>query len=186
MKQYTIIGGVNGVGKSSFTGVLKGSRTDLGIIIDVDQITAKLGAGALAGGKAALKKINECIDKGVSFTQETTLSGRKTEATAKRCQELGYRVQLFYIGLDTHTESLARIQNRVRRGGHNIPEDDVERRFAGRWEAVSKVLPYCDEAEFYDNDNGFVKVAEYRNGELIPMGNHRPKWLLELMDYLHE
>lgn len=186
MKIYTIIGGVNGVGKSSFTGVLKGSRTDLGMIINVDQITAKMGAGALAGGKAALKKINECIDKGVSFTQETTLSGRKTEATAQRCRELGYNVRLFYIGLDTAAESLARIQNRVRRGGHDIPEDDVERRFAGRWEAVAKVLPYCDEAEFYDNDNGFLKVAEYRNGELIPMGSHRPQWLTELMGYLHE
>ncbi len=186
MKQYTIIGGVNGVGKSSFTGVLKGSRTDLGMIIDVDQITAELGAGPLAGGKAALKKIGECIDKSVSFIQETTLSGYKTEATARRVRELGYHVRLFYIGLDTAAESLARIQNRVRRGGHDIPEDDVQRRFAGRGEAVAKVLPYCDEAEFYDNDNGFVKVAEYRNGELIPIGFYRPKWLTELMDYLHE
>lgn len=184
MKVYTIIGGVNGVGKSSFTGVLKERSTDLGIVVDVDRITAELGAGSLAGGKAALKKINECIDKGVSFTQETTLSGRRTEATAQKVKELGYHVRLFYIGLDTATESLARIANRVRRGGHDIPDDDVERRFAGRWEAVSKVLPYCDEAEFYDNDNGFVKVAEYRNGELRPVGTHRPHWLTELADYL--
>ena len=127
MKTYTIIGGVNGVGKSSFTGVLKERSTDLGIIIDVDKITAEMGVGALAGGKAALKKINECIDKGVSFTQETTLSGRKTETTAQKVKELGYHVRLFYIGLDTAAESLARIQNRVRRGGHDIPENDVER-----------------------------------------------------------
>lgn len=184
MKTYTIIGGVNGVGKSSFTGVLKERSTDLGIIVDVDKITAEMGGNALAGGKAALKKIDECIDKHVSFTQETTLSGRKTETTAKQVKELGYRVRLFYIGLDTATESLARIQNRVRRGGHDIPENDVERRFAGRWEAVAKVLPYCDEAEFYDNDNGFVKVAEYRNGELRRVGNHCPKWLNELKEYL--
>ena len=184
MKTYTIIGGVNGVGKSSFTGVLKERSTDLGIIVDVDKITAELGAGAIAGGKAALRKINECIEKGVSFTQETTLSGRKTEATAKQVAELGYHVRLFYIGLDTAAESLARIENRVRRGGHDIPEDDVERRFAGRWEALAKVLPYCDEAEFYDNDNGFVKVAEYRNGELRTIGSRRPKWLGELLEYL--
>ena len=50
MKTYTIIGGVNGVGKSSFTGVLKERSTDLGIIVDVDKITAELGAGAIAGG----------------------------------------------------------------------------------------------------------------------------------------
>ncbi len=184
MKTYTIIGGVNGVGKSSFTGVLKERSTDLGTIIDVDKITAELGGNPLDGGKAALRRISECIEKGVSFTQETTLSGRKTEATAKQVAQLGYCVRLYYIGLDTVEESLARIENRVRRGGHNIPDDDVNRRFAGRWEAVSKVLPYCDEAEFYDNDNGFVKVAEYRNGELRTVGNRCPKWLNDLQQYL--
>ena len=168
MKNYTIIGGVNGVGKSSFTGVLKERSTDLGVIVDVDKITADLGGNTLESGKAALRKLRECIDKGISFTQETTLSGRKTEATAKQVRELGYHVRLFYIGLDSAEESLSRISNRVKRGGHDIPRDDVVRRFAGRWEAVGKVLPYCDEAEFYDNDNGFVLVAEYRNGSFAP------------------
>ena len=184
MKNYTIIGGVNGVGKSSFTGVLKERSTDLGVIVDVDRITAELGGNTLEGGKAALRKLRECIDKGISFTQETTLSGRKTEATAKQVRELGYHVRLFYIGLDSAEESLSRIANRVKRGGHDIPHDDVVRRFAGRWEAVGKVLPYCDEAEFYDNDNGFVLVAEYRNGELRPVGSRRPQWLMELLQYL--
>ena len=184
MRTYTIIGGVNGVGKSSFTGVLKERCTDLGIIIDVDKITAELGGNALAGGKAALKKINECIEKGVSFTQETTLSGRRTETTAREVVEKGYRVRLYYIGLDSAAESVSRIANRVKRGGHDIPTQDVERRFAGRWEAVSKVLPYCDEAHFFDNDNGFVEVAEYKNGELLLVGDLRPAWVLELQQYL--
>ena len=184
MRTYTIIGGVNGVGKSSFTGVLKERCEDLGQIIDVDKITAELGAGSLAGGKAALTRIESCIEKKVSFTQETTLSGYRTEATAKKVKDLGYAVRLFYIGLDSIDESLVRIQNRVKRGGHNIPAEDVERRFQGRWEAVAKVLPYCDVAEFYDNDNGFIKVAEYRNGELRKVGNHSPKWLRELMAFL--
>lgn len=184
MKTYTIIGGVNGVGKSSFTGVLKEQSTDLGYIIDVDKITAELGGNALTGGKAALSKIRDCISRGVSFTQETTLSGYKTEATAKQVKELGYRVRLFYVALDTVQESLERIQNRVNRGGHDIPHDDVLRRFSCRWEAVAKVLPYCDEAEFYDNGNGFVKVAEYRNGEVRTIGSYEPKWLLELQECL--
>lgn len=184
MKNYTIIGGVNGVGKSSFTGVLKERSTDLGVIVDVDKITAELGGNTLAGGKAALRKINECIEKGISFTQETTLSGRRTEATAKQVRDLGYHVRLFYIGLDSAEESLLRIANRVKRGGHDISQEDVLRRFEGRWEAVAKVLPYCDEAEFYDNDNGFVLVAEYRNGELRTVGSRHPQWLAELMAYL--
>ena len=178
MKTYTIIGGVNGVGKSSFTGVLKEQTTDLGIIIDVDKITAELG------GKAAFAMIRDCINRNVSFTQETTLSGYKTEATAKEVKELGYHIRMFYVGLNTLSESLVRIDNRVRRGGHDIPKDDVQRRFSGRWEAVAKVLPYCDEAEFYDNDNGFVKVAEYCNGELRTVGNRTPNWLSELQNHL--
>lgn len=181
MKIYTIIGGVNGVGKSSFTGVLKESRTDLGVIIDVDRITAENGGSALAGGKVALGMIRECLAKGVSFTQETTLSGYKTEATAKQAREAGYHVRLFYVALDTATECLSRIENRVKRGGHDIPHEDVIRRFSGRWEAVKKVLPYCDEAEFYDNDNGFVKVAEYRGGQIRPVGDYRPQWLCQLL-----
>ena len=184
MKTYTIIGGVNGVGKSSFTGVLKERTMDLGTIIDVDKITAELGGNPLAGGKAALTKIRDCITRNVSFTQETTLSGYKTEATAKQVKELGYHVRMFYVGLDTLDESLLRIQNRVRRGGHDISNDDVSRRFSARWESLAKVLPYCDEAEFYDNDNGFVKVAEYRNGELRTVGDRIPNWIMELQNYL--
>ena len=179
MRTYTIIGGVNGVGKTSFIGVLKEHTTDLGIIVDADKMTTELGVGAQ-------KKINECIDKGVSFTQETTLSGPEMETTAQKVKELGYHIRLFYIGLDTASESLARIANRVRRGGHDIPDNDVVRCFRGRWEALEKILPYCDEAEFYDNDNGFVKVGEYRNGELRTIGKHCPQWILDLQNYLSE
>lgn len=186
MKTYTIIGGVNGVGKSSFTGLLKEQRSDLGIIIDVDKITAELGGNTIAGGKAALKEIQSCIDKGISFTQETTLSGRRTEATARRLSEKGYQIRLYYIGLNSAAESLTRIANRVQRGGHDIPTQDVQRRFAGRWEAVAKVLPYCTSAEFYDNGNGFALVAEYRNGELRNVGSFVPAWLRELREYLEK
>lgn len=184
MKLYTIIGGVNGVGKSSLTGVLKSRTTDLGVIVDVDKITAQLGGSALEGGKAALRLIEDCLGKGVSFTQETTLSGRRTEETARRAREAGYSVRLYYVGLDTVEESRRRIANRVARGGHNIDSGDVERRFASRWESLAKILPYCDEAAFYDNDNGFVEVAAYRNGELILEGDYRPAWITELETYL--
>ena len=184
MKVYTIIGGVNGTGKSSLTGVLKVQRSDLGQIIDVDRITAENGGSAILGGKIALARIAECLDRGLSFTQETTLAGRKTELTAKDARERGYSVRLYYIGLDSAEECLARIENRVRHGGHDIREEDVLRRFAGRWEAVAKVLPYCDEAYFFDNYNGFVEAAEYLNGELTVKGSRPPAWVLELAAYL--
>ena len=184
MKIYTIVGGVNGTGKSSLTGVLKAQLNDLGVIVDVDRITAQVGGSAIQGGKIALERITDCLNKGISFTQETTLSGRKTEATAAQAKAQGYFVRLYYVGLDTPEECLQRIENRVKHGGHDIREEDVLRRFAGRWEAVAKVLPYCDEARFFFNFNGFVEVAEYKNGELITKGDKLPAWLIELKEYL--
>ena len=184
MKVYTIVGGVNGTGKSSLTGVLKTQTTELGVIIDVDKITAQNGGSALQGGRIALERIRECLDKGVCFTQETTLSGRKTEATAAEAKEKGYTVRLYYVGLDSVEECLQRIENRVAHGGHDIRETDVLRRFAGRWEAVAKVLPYCYEAHFFDNYNGFVEVAEYVNGEMILKGSNPPTWVRELETFL--
>ena len=181
MKLYTIIGGVNGCGKSSLTGALKAERSDLGLLIDVDKLAAQLGS-PVEGGKAAVRKIDECLEKGISFTQETTLSGARTERTIRRAKERGYTIRLYYIGLDTMEESLGRIANRVAKGGHDIPKEDVERRFQSRFTDVLRVLPYCDEARFFDNDNGFVDVAEYRNGELTPRVSTPPRWLLELME----
>lgn len=181
MKLYTIIGGVNGCGKSSLTGALKAERSDLGLLIDVDKLAAQLHS-PVEGGKAAVRKIDECLEKGISFTQETTLSGARTERTIRRAKERGYAIRLYYIGLDTMEESLGRIANRVAKGGHDIPREDVERRFQSRFADVLRVLPYCDEARFFDNDNGFVEVAEYRNGELIPRVSTPPRWLLELME----
>lgn len=172
MKIYTIIGGVNGVGKSSLTGVLKSCMTDLGVIVNLDN------------GENAVRLIEDCIAKHVSFTQETTLDRHRIRQTARRVRDAGYSVRLFYVGLDTAGESLRRIANRVSKGGHDVPSGDVERRFLHRWAAVAEILPYCDEAVFYDNDNGFAEVASYRNGELVLEGDYRPCWIVQLAETL--
>lgn len=186
MKVYTIIGGVNGCGKSSLTGCLKRERTDLGRIIDVDRLNAQYG-NIVEGGKAAVQEITHCLELGVNFTQETTLSGVRTMKTARRARELGYYIRLYYVGLNSAQESLERIRNRVRKGGHNIPEADVVRRYQRRFHDLAGILPYCDEAVFYDNYNGFQVVAEYQNGEIIPQTEALPNWLLDFRDWLiHE
>ncbi len=184
MKTYTIVGGVNGCGKSSLTGVLRTEIDNLGKIIDVDKITAACGGNLLEGGKKAVTLIDECLEKEICFTQETTLSGRKTLDTIKRAISKDYNIRLYYVGLDTMQESLLRIENRVKRGGHNINTETVKNRFSKRFNDLIAVLPYCNEATFYDNDNGFVTVAKYKNGELYPIGQYSPKWLKELIEKL--
>ena len=180
MKLYTIIAGVNGAGKSSLTGALRSERTDLGVIIDVDKITAELKS-PITGGKTAIVRMDEAIRRGISFTQETTLSGKRTEKTIRKARDRGYTIRLYYVGLDTAEESIGRIQNRVAKGGHHIPKTDVLRRFKHRFSDLIRVLPYCDEAVFFDNENGFAEVAEYRNGQLMPKGKKPPQWLRMLI-----
>ena len=183
-KVYTIIGGVNGTGKSSFTGARRSDNPNMGVVIDVDKITALNKVFPIEGGKMALYFIDNCLEEGLSFTQETTLAGRRTEVTASKAKELGYFVRLYYIGLDTPEECLKRIANRVARGGHDIGEVDVRRRFAERWKAVKKILPFCDEAFFFDNDNGFVEVAEYIDSAFSLKGETHPQWVRELSETL--
>ena len=114
MKTYTIVAGVNGCGKSSLTGVLRTEIDNLGKIIDVDKITAMCGGNTLEGGRQAVEIIEDCLDKEICFTQETTLSGKKTLNTIKRAIEKDYYIRLYYVGLDTLQESLQRIENRVK------------------------------------------------------------------------
>ena len=93
-------------------------------------------------------------------------------------------MRLYYVGLSSIDESLKRIANRVQKGGHDIPPEDVSRRFSTRFHDIAEVLPYCDEAVFYDNENGFKAVAEYSNGEITTKGEPLPKWITDLSDYL--
>lgn len=185
MKIYTIIGGVNGVGKSSLSGVLSAENTDLGIIIDTDKLTAENGGDRLKGGKLAIERINDCLKKGVNFTQETTLSGVRTLKTILKAREHDYFIRLYYVGVNSSAESIKRIKNRVEKGGHNIPSEDVERRYIKRFEDLSKILPYCNEVRFFDNENGFTEKAEYKNGSLLTKGGSVPDWIKKLADYMN-
>ena len=101
MKRFTIIGGLDCVGKSSFTGVLVRKTDDLGLIIDTDKLNAEFDGDRIEGGKKAIKLMEECLEKGLSFTQETTLSGVRTLKTIRRALELDYHLKLYYIGVNS-------------------------------------------------------------------------------------
>lgn len=186
MNMFTIIGGVNGAGKSSLSGVLSAENSDLGIIIDTDKLNASFGGDRIKGGKAAVALIDDCLRKRINFTQETTLSGVRTVKTIQKARDLGYFIRLYYVGVGSAEESIKRIRNRVEKGGHDIPSADVERRYLKRFDDLTKVLPYCNEVRFFDNENGFTEKAEYKKGKLIFKGENTPKWLVELQNYLNK
>ena len=102
------------------------------------------------------------------------------EKTIRQARKQGYDIVMFYVGLNSLEESLLRIANRVRKGGHDIPEDYVKLRYQNCLESLKRVLPLCDEVIFYDNENGFIKVAEIKYNTLNYTNGYRPDWIQEV------
>ena len=168
MKTCTIIVGINGVGKSSLLGVLKAVRTDLGVVIDEKE-------------KAASERIETALKNGVNFSYETTLHGDFPKKLCRRAKDAGYAVRLYYVGLDPVEENLLRIKNRTKNGGLNTDHQEVRAQCARRLNDLIAAFPYCDNADFYDNYNGFVLVAQKVNGRIEPVGDYHPQWITQLL-----
>ena len=98
MPVYTIVGGVNGVGKSSLTGALRAVCGNLGVVGDPDRLIAQCGGDAYAGGQLAVQRLESALAAGADFTQETTLSGGYPKRLCRRARASGYSVRLFYVG----------------------------------------------------------------------------------------
>ncbi len=171
MNEFTIVAGAVGVGKSSFIGALAPYKNSLGKIISDNDMTA-------------VHRIQSCLDDGADFTLESTLPGENTLAVIKTAAEKRYRITLYYIAVNSAEESLRRISNRVCKGGRNVSAKEVRQSYLHRFDALPLILPYCDSARFYDNENGFRYVAEYRNSEVTHAENYCPDWLKELNEKL--
>ena len=156
-KRILIIAGPNGAGKTAFATQFLPNEANCPIFINADLIAAGLSpfrpdGVALQAARIMLGRIHEYAARGESFAFETTLSGRGYANLIPRWRRQGYRVTLFFLRLPTPEAAIARVRQRVREGGHDVPEAVVRRRFdAGwrNWEGLYKSL--VDEWTVYDN-----------------------------------
>jgi predicted ABC-type ATPase len=152
-----IIAGPNGAGKTTFAREFLLQEAGCPVFVNADLIAAGLSPfaperAAIQAGRLMLDALAQHVAKGDSFSFETTLSGLGYARQIPRWRQIGYRVELFFIGLPSANMAVERVAQRVRHGGHDIPEATIRRRFdAGKRLFTTVYQPLVDQWVLYDN-----------------------------------
>ena len=117
---------------------------------------------AIEAGRIMLTRINELLRAGVDFAFETTLATRSYLSLIKNAQAAGYKVTLLFIWLDSPETAIQRVARRVAKGGHNIVQDVVERRYyRGISNLINLFIPVTDTWMIVNSTNVvIVPIAE--------------------------
>ena len=103
-----------------------------------------------------------------SFAFETTLGGRTMATLLDRAASTGLEVRVWYVGLRSPEEHIERVRARVARGGHDIPEADIRRRYTRSLENLVRLLPKLTELRMFDNsEEGDPKAGRHPNPRLL-------------------
>ncbi|WP_428338663.1 zeta toxin family protein [Mycobacterium sp.] len=156
--QVRVLAGINGAGKSSVVGATirdkggeyynpdEAARAILAANPGLSQTEAN--AAAWEQGRTLLRR---AIDEGLDFAFETTLGGNTIPALLADAAARGSEVRLFFVGLDGVEAHIERVRQRVRGGGHDIPEAAIRRRYRHSRINLINLLSLLTELRMYDN-----------------------------------
>jgi len=178
-KTFYVFAGVNGAGKSTLFNIIPElknmPRINLDEIVKIDGSWKNL-SDVIRAGRKAVEIQKTLLGGNESFNQETTLCGHSILNTIETAKQRGFRIEVYYVGIDSVELCKKRIAKRVADGGHGIPEEDVERRYTESLANMNAILEQCDRVFFYDNTESFELVAEYASGKMSVVTNSIPKW----------
>lgn len=157
MPKLLCICGPNGAGKSTFSRAI--SMQGNVLVIDPDKLAAE-GLSPIAAGKAAARMARLFLQEGVSFARESTLTSQFDFTLMEEAKRRGYEVELVYIRLASVALALERVAARVARGGHDVPPQDVVRRFSRSLENLPKAVSLADKVTILDNSSGNYTKSE--------------------------
>lgn len=152
-KIFYLFAGVNGAGKSTLYNLAMINQNIKNTIrINTDEIVREIGdwrnnSDQLKAAKMAINLRNECFLRGKSLNEETTLTGKTILKTIDRAKELGYELQLFYVGVNSPEIAKERIKNRVEKGGHYIENDVVEKRYYESLKNLKEIILKFDKIQ---------------------------------------
>lgn len=153
-----VLAGTNGAGKSSIGGAMihatganyfNPDEAALQIRAADPRLTqAAANSAAWHQGKLLLER---AIASRQDFTFESTLGATTIPALLAKAASLGFEVRVWYVGLSTPELHIARVRARVAKGGHDIPEADIRRRWETGRQNLIRLLPRLKELRIYDN-----------------------------------
>jgi predicted ABC-type ATPase len=160
-----IIAGPNGAGKTTFAREFLPQQTVLHFV-NADLLAAGLSPlkPSLAGlnaGRLFLSELDRLAKARQDFAFESTLSGLTYIRRLKRWKLAGYRIEIVFLRLASVQLALRRIAIRVKQGGHNVPQNDVSRRFERGLRNFERAYkPLADMWAVYDNSGEKFEVVE--------------------------
>ena len=130
-----VLAGPNGAGKSTVAPMLlREARLDMRQFVNADEIARELSPSdpasvAVPAGRKMLSRLHELARQRQSFAFETTLASRHFSGWLEGLLEAGYSLHILFLWLSSPQLARARVESRVIRGGHDVPEDIVRRRY---------------------------------------------------------
>lgn len=169
-KTLYIISGCNGAGKTTASITVLPEILHCTEFVNADEIAKGLSpfnpeSVAIEAGRLMLQRISVLVKGNCSFAIETTLSTKSYASLVKQAHELGFKVQLLFFWLPTPEHAIARVAQRVKEGGHNIPIDVIRRRYQYGLENLFNIyLPIVDSWMLVENhSNPRIIIADGGN-----------------------
>ena len=174
-----VIAGPNGAGKTTFAHEFLPKYADCKNFVNADLIAQAMApfspeTAAFRAGRMMLDEMHAFANRRVSFAFETTLSGRGYLPFLRRLRAEGYQVHIFFLSLTSVELALSRVRERVLRGGHDVPEAVVRRRFD---RAMQNFLGYyrrlANDWILFDNSGRSPQTVALAKGEQVRIINNK-------------
>jgi predicted ABC-type ATPase len=95
----------------------------------------------------------------------------------RRARVAGYKITLVYIGVDSPDVLLGRIAQRIIAGGHDVPTEDVDRRYLRSMANLAVALQRTDRAFVLDNTGQrFRLLLSLESGQVRHLSRNLPRW----------
>jgi predicted ABC-type ATPase len=167
--QIAILGGINGAGKTSSSEPILKIGMRIPVFVNADTIARGLNAfnpesEAVRAGRIMLEHLRNLAGQRKSFAFETTLAARTYADWLAELRQTGYSIHLLYYWLKSPDLAIERVADRVRSGGHYIPEDTIRRRYSRSVRNFLELYrPVVNTWQVYDNSDVAPQLIAFNN-----------------------